>query len=64
MNADSTEILLEANIFSGARLERKIKLMESERKVLEAKRALQNGFLTAEKTMKNCAVFTKQKPTS
>ena len=49
MNADSTEILLEADIFSGARLERKIKLMESERKVLEAKRALQNGFLTAEK---------------
>lgn len=48
-NTADTSISMEIDIISGAGLSRKIALMKSERALLEAKRALQNRALEAEK---------------
>ncbi len=44
-----TSLSLSLDIYSGSSAKRKVALLESERSVLEAQRALQNGFLSAEK---------------
>ena len=48
-NSDNTKFSLSADIISGSAIERRLKLMKAERTLLNAKRALQNRALEAEK---------------
>lgn len=48
-NFTDISLALTADIYSGAMEERRITLLESERSLLTAKRALQDGFISAEK---------------
>ena len=45
----NTSVSAEIDLYSGSRKQRNVTLLKSERSVLEAKRRLQNGYLTAEK---------------
>ena len=47
--SDNTKFSLSADIISGSTIERRLKLMNAERMLLNAKRALQNRALDAEK---------------